>query len=229
MIDGRPMTSRPLPQQLAQVSTLPGCDYCDEFAGRTCVFSKIYADVLQDRLVAHSDSFVAFPTLGQIVPGYLLVAPIAHVENLARLPRLATEELDVFMRRLLANVGARECVIFEHGSTQATGGGCGIYHAHLHVIPHRHFLLREMLPGATSHFASLPEALLSVAQLAEYLLFGSNGQYATLDITGRKDEFPSQYFRRRVAAALGCDMSWDWRQAVLPERALVDTVEAFRG
>lgn len=185
--------------------------------------------MLTDRIVARSDSFVAFPTIGQIVPGYLLVAPVAHVESLAKLSNAEVQELDQFVSAIVLKVDAHDCIVFEHGSTQATGGGCGIYHAHLHVLPHQRLATEDMLSDSQCHFASLSEALIGLNGISEYLLYGCAGRYSTLDISKRREEFPSQYFRRRISVALRRDDAWDWRQISGPEQALVRTVEVFKG
>jgi len=58
-------------------------------------------------------------------------------------------------------------VIFEHGAKCSTGGGCGIYHAHLHVVPlpERINYLR-ILPEISKKFNSIESAFKTIKSYA---------------------------------------------------------------
>jgi len=73
------------------------------------------------------------------------------------------------------------------------------------------------------------EAYNQLALCDHYLLLrDTHGQVAVIqpgsDPTGR---FPSQYFRRVLAAHFGLDAPWDWREYDFPEPALLDVLEHF--
>lgn len=214
-----------------QYPDLVGCEFCDELVGRPSTFSRLYSGVLSDRVVARAGSFVAFPTIGQIYPRYLLIVPEDHVENLAGLVPERMSELARFVEQLTERVAAGSpWVAFEHGAAQATGGGCGIYHAHLHLVPlPRPIGIGEALPRITHRFPTLAAALVASRAVPEYLLFGTAEGYATLDISSNRQDFPSQYFRQLLVTALDASGPWDWRAMSHPEQALVDTVAMFRG
>ena len=209
-----------------------GCEFCDEFADpRGSVFSRLYSHLLPDRIVARSGGFVAFPTIGQIFSQYLLVAPEAHVETLAGLPPSQIARLSRFAQQL-SRVVARggPVAIFEHGARKETGGGCGIYHAHLHIVPLPRLVgPDEVLPASAARHSSLAEALSAVRLVREYLMFGSDRDFAVVDLTSRTGEYPSQYFRKALSDLLGHTGSWNWKDVAAPERALLDTVASFRG
>ena len=84
-------------------------------------------------------NFVVLPSLGALVEGWLLILPRRHVLSMGALStRLQAEadELEGSTRSLLkARYGSR-IVAFEHGPSAAKHGtGCGVDHAHLHVLP----------------------------------------------------------------------------------------------
>lgn len=206
------------------------CEFCDEFAGHGSAFSRLYAGVLANRVVARSESFVAFPTIGQIVSRYLLVASAAHIENLAALSPSQISELIGFVEPLVATLaGEAPWAMFEHGAAQASGGSCGIYHAHLHILAlPTAIAISDVLPDAATRSPVLSDALSELRGTPEYLLFGTAGEYATLDVAGRRAEFPSQYFRRKISELASAPGTWDWRAISAPESALVETVRQFR-
>jgi ATP adenylyltransferase len=88
--------------------------------------------------ILETDRFVVWPSLGGFIEGWVLILPKEHVLSVAACPREWLDEL----RGLAATVVRRvesaygEAAIFEHGPVaRATLTGCGIDHAHLHVVP----------------------------------------------------------------------------------------------
>jgi hypothetical protein len=116
-------------------------------------------------------------------------------------------------------------IFFEHGATAANGGSCGIFHAHLHVVP---------LPAKTSIDLLFPEALNFNADLASvwttlidksnYILMGGNEGVRYRDLEADPGPFPSQFFRRRLVEYFGLDRPWDWRSYSEVESALIRTL-----
>jgi len=70
------------------------CDFCTELDGRKSYFSGLYGDRLRDRLIIRTRYFSVFPTIGQIVPDYLLIISNAHFTASAQLPNEQSRELD---------------------------------------------------------------------------------------------------------------------------------------
>jgi diadenosine tetraphosphate (Ap4A) HIT family hydrolase len=113
------------------------CEFCDEFAGgRANSFSVNYGRELRDRTILEADGFRVLPSLGQIVPGYLLLVPNRHHRAFAD---MSCEELtaaetlkDTLAGHMRAAYGG--VLFFEHGIRTPDSGGCGISHAHLHLV-----------------------------------------------------------------------------------------------
>jgi len=112
------------------------CEFCDEFRNPfNSRFAQIYAPLVKNRVVAQRGNLVAMPTIGQLFPGSLLVMPMTHVETMALLPESALLDLSTFITDLEMVIGQNGPVIaFEHGARCITSGGCGVYHAHLHLV-----------------------------------------------------------------------------------------------
>jgi hypothetical protein len=196
--------------------TFPGsCEFCVELHDlRNSRFYRTYHQHAESRVLARSDGFVAIPTLGQLFANSLLVLPVEHDETMARSYRRTGREALSFVDAAQRRIPAPQIVLFEHGATHATGGSCGIYHAHLHVVP---------VPGAVSCADVLPESIVEwmpsvqmaweyLADSTEYLLFrGTDGRTGVVDSSRAPGRFPSQYFRRALAERFAVDRAWDWR------------------
>lgn len=206
------------------------CEFCAEFGGAGSLFEAIYGSVLSSRVVLEEDGFAVMPSIGQVFPGSLMVLPRAHIERFADLPledQVAAQRLIDRLRR----TSTRRLIAFEHGAREATGGGCGIYHAHIHVVPvPDHMDTSPLVVGLAPSLSSLKGALCVLAASDEYLLlFDSEGRgWSRVLSPADRSEFPSQYFRRCLAALAGTPGSWDWRTIEHPERRLVEAVAAWR-
>jgi len=182
------------------------CCYCREFLA-----GYVHNDIGCSRVIAETTHCVAFPSLGALADGHVLISPKRHWHSLAALPD------DVLSDFLALRAGIAQhlehlygpCVQFEHGVVEGRGGGCGIDHAHLHLVPAPHGIhFRDILP---SHLNL--ETLCSLGDMRERM--SGNVPYIFVqDETGsfwaRIDHLPSQYLRRRLACAIGHG-KWDWR------------------
>jgi hypothetical protein len=102
-------------------------------------------------------------------------------------------------------------VRFEHGSVGATKlGGCGVVHAHTHLVPVSSKVARPVLDGVEWNpiaDQSWIEAVLDRAVPGDYL-------YLSIPEVGTwiawVNGIPSQLLRRWLATEVGSN-SWDWR------------------
>ena len=97
-----------------------------------------------------SPNFVALPSLGALVEGWLLLVPKQHFIAMGALPESLCDEMTA-MKQLLWSA-LQECYgtscAFEHGpSASLRDVGCGVDHAHLHFVP-----TSFDLPSAVSNF-----------------------------------------------------------------------------
>lgn len=214
------------------------CEFCDEFCHPfNSRFAQIYAPLVKSRVVAQRGNLVAMPTIGQLFPGSLLVMPMTHVETMASLPESALLDLPTFITDLEMVIGQNSPVIaFEHGARCITGGGCGVYHAHLHLIAVPNPVsIDDLLPNKedlqfSKLATSISTGLQSLVSSSEYLLVRDcdyRVRFLELSTSSHK-RYPSQYFRRALAELFNLDRSWDWRTYQEAEQYLLDTINMFR-
>jgi len=197
------------------------CDFCDEFTGGTLnAFSILYGDSIASRVILSSDNFNVIPTIGQIVEGYVLIVPKLHVRSFADLPAGLRPELNYVLEviRSASRVGYGTCVKFEHGARTDSSGGCGVSHAHLHLVPvassndpidaikrNNDFEIIETFDQVFEASSGFPYLYYEDTHSKKYLF--------------KTEHIPSQYVRQLLARKLGCK-SWDWRSAKRETRLL---------
>lgn len=202
------------------------CEFCEEFAGRSPRFENLYGKLASTRIIARTEHFVVIPTLGQLFPGSLLLLPVDHVETCSSLAADARRELEELAAEMTLRVRKfGEPIVFEHGATEPTGGGCGIYHAHLHIVPAPELTFAtELFPEHQGYAHGLLDAWEALKDAPEYLLIGAAGQTLYRIIDKDADNFPSQFFRRRIAEHFDLKAPWDWRAYTDVEPSLLKTL-----
>ena len=198
------------------------CEFCSEFLGYSDnAFHALYHDIVPDRSLFVSNNFRVFPSIGQIVEGYLLIAPVTHFCALDELPTILTSEISLLHDRIKQALTScyGSCISYEHGARSSLSGGCGIYHAHLHAVP---------LPPSLDPINSLKSAfsykrIEGLSQIKQHSQ-GMSGYIFYQDANARAYLFdtpnlPSQFMRRILANVLG-EHAWDWRDAGREKRLL---------
>jgi diadenosine tetraphosphate (Ap4A) HIT family hydrolase len=193
-----------------------GCCFCSEFAGERTEFHDLYPD-LASRLILDGPNFVVMPSLGQLAPGHMLLVPRQHVTSFGELDVvLRSEALSLYLAwRQTLSEHFSSTVCFEHGSPPgASSGGCGIVHAHIHIVPLAG--IQPTLPPAmgdgwreSSGSVWLDEAAAVTRRAGGYLMWHGPGEAPHLETA---TDVPSQHLRRHVARVLG-ENRWDWRTA----------------
>lgn len=210
---------------------MSGCEFCDEFGtAASNRFRDLYRGIVSSRIVARTDNFVVIPTLGQLLQGSLLVLPVSHVETCAALDRIAREELSALVREVSRRVSMTgEPLVFEHGAHAETGGSCGIYHAHLHVVPlPRPEVATSLFPEHGATAPDLDVAWEALAGSRHYLLLATGSEVLYRDVGEELGRFPSQFFRRRIAERFDLPGPWNWRSYDHVEPALLRTLTDHR-
>jgi diadenosine tetraphosphate (Ap4A) HIT family hydrolase len=192
------------------------CCFCAEFAGEATDFHRLYPD-LAGRMVLETERFVVLPSLGQLAQGHLLIVPRLHATSFGELDEAARREVEKLYSDLRALMGRQFSppVCFEHGSSRsADAGGCGITHAHLHLVPLGGRRAETPRPAGAGWRETRPvnwldEAANLASQGLGYLMWHGPDASPLLDVVS---DLPSQYLREHVAGVLGHDR-WDWRCA----------------
>jgi ATP adenylyltransferase len=169
-------------------------------------------------------NFLVLPSLGAIVEGWLLVLPKNHSLCLGSLDSALLEELKDLtdkLRPALSAAFSYKPTVFEHGPSHPKSVlGCGIDHAHLHLVPlefklsSSHRVQNLEWEGITDDLASLSA---SYQKGAEYLLLWEPDSQPVLSINPAA---PSQFFRRAIAEVLLAPHQFDYRTHPFTERVL---------
>ncbi|WPN29902.1 HIT family protein [Pseudomonas sp. P5_109] len=200
------------------------CVFCRELIGRKDTnFARLYPE-FSSRVIAETDDLVVFPCIGQLTPGHSLVVTKAHYSNFAEAFN-ALSDLAIQLKSALENANeflgfkSKDTLYFEHGAITADHGGCGIYHAHLHLVPQAGGVKIGSVSGSDPQsFKSLMDAYFAIDGAKPYALIGSEQSGFTTE--SLNVALPSQTIRRKVASELGCPV-WDWREAG-QEKGMID-------
>lgn len=192
----------------------PGCCICRELRKGRSPLDFQRKTGLPNRILAETENFAAFPSLSPIVVGHILLVPKHHISSIAQLHAAFHTEFKTFISTLLRRISARlePPIVLEHGIGNGKIGGCGISHAHLHLLP----LSPSVAARVNSQISrSFLFSQLQLAQLADgthnddsYLLFGLKPEELSVAF---QENVPSQYFRKIIATQLGLER-WDWRE-----------------
>jgi len=163
-----------------------------------------------------TQNFVVIPSLGALVEGWVLVVPKKHQISMGALPielRAEAEEIERQTRAVLRNRYEKPVVVFEHGpSAENHGTGCGVDHAHLHLVPIDCDLLtyvRPFVPTSVEWKACDWDDLTKAhAAGLDYLYFRPEGQNGLMVVS---QDFGSQVFRKAIASFLCLESEFSWR------------------
>ncbi len=170
-----------------------------------------------DRTLIESENFKVIPSLGSIIPGWLLVVPKEFKLNFSE---LSVEEV-IELESLVSNVKEHfyhlfdtRGVVFEHGPRVLnTKVGCSVDYAHLHVVPIE--LSLELIFEYGDHRLDWVQ-ISGLSQLNEmsikdsgYLYFRDTENFHYVSSDG---DIPSQFFRRIIANQMAVPEKFNWKE-----------------
>ena len=208
-----------------------------------CQFCQMTADDqgpsrrLCDRRLWETANFTVVPTLGSIVEGWFLLVSKSHHLCFGALPSEIRAEGQDLLERVASWVRAHygPATVFEHGpATESSPIGCGIDHAHLHIVHLPFGLLEEarFSPDARQIAWDCCESFWRrAAELHKagvpYLLIKEPGRSPSV---GSPAYVPCQFLRRLIAARQGRGEEFDYRTHAFDGniRSTIETVLAGR-
>jgi len=170
---------------------------------------------LADKVLFESRNFVVTPTAGSIVPGWLLLIPKTHHLCFGELNESLWHEM-LELRTLAADAlyqVAGNVAFFEHGPSQpATTVGCGVDHAHLHLVSTD----INLLAGARK-ISKSPinwERCSGIHVVQDY--WNKKNPYLYVEQAGEAwigthSQIESQLFRKVIANGVGLTDCFDWK------------------
>ena len=206
------------------------CPYCDTLLSNRLVNRPIW-----DTILDSTRNFVAAPTLGSLVEGWVLIIPKQHKLSISAIrSESERQELNRLISRLserMEKTWGRSPTIFEHGPSEAGEKiGCGINHAHLHLVP-LSFSLRsateEFDINILSEWQELSADTMPTENLTQnrnYLYFNEPGRGAYIAFPNRDI---SQYFRRVIANKIGAQKKFDYKTFSFERHARLTVEKLF--
>lgn len=190
------------------------------------------AEIHDRPLLARADWLVA-PTLGAIIPNWLLLIPRDPVLNFRAWSELRGKYPEQLLREVRQHICLRgdEIIWFEHGPRVAgTLTGCGLDHAHIHILIRPRFSFED--------FAEMTRSLSNLAWMGcksegahqkvsvgrSYLIAGSGD---TAIVAQDVEATGSQFFRRVIGALVDAGDSWDYQQYPHADH-IAETITTFR-
>jgi hypothetical protein len=159
---------------------------------------------------------VVTPTLGSIIPNWILAIPKRHAVNAGRWAQDEHNDLLLAINGVTRSFGRdpRDVIWFEHGATEPHSiVGCGVDHAHIHILLTPPFSF-ERLCDETSTEVELGwsrgrgNAYQAVDSSRSYFVAGQGDQFL---LAQSVETAGSQFFRKAIARIVGRDAAWDYR------------------
>jgi diadenosine tetraphosphate (Ap4A) HIT family hydrolase len=185
-----------------------------------------------DEPLFESANFIAMPSLGSIVEGWMLIVPRNHFVSMGALSPKLSKEMEGLKSRVTTYLTSMygDLCAFEHGPRSVGRQvGCGVDHAHLHVVP----VNFDLITASTPYLP--PDVQWKDGDIGDCrAVFERGYDYLYVEQPlgrGRiavHDKFGSQIFRKAIAAAAGFTDQFNWRDHPNFEN-IARTIEACRG
>ena len=185
-----------------------------------------------DEILFETSGCVITPTLGSILPYWLLVIPRVPSVNFVQWRTETRIEPYRLVGDILAQcrIESSRAIWFEHGPAErGSSVGCGVDHAHLHVIINAPFSFDAFIAaaagagGANWRERPIQKAYGSIFGATSYLLAASADRSVMVEGI---DHIGSQFFRRVIAGLVDQPDAWNYRTHPHIENVR-KTLEAF--
>ena len=186
----------------------------------TCRFCSIlkgekYFDII-DTPIIENDDYYLLSSVGAMVEGWSLIVPKEHQYSMKE--HYSNSKFYDFANRCISVIEKAYCIdrviIFEHGANKfGSMTACGTNHCHIHIVPFSDSLqndINDYFPFKKTTF----DKVSAIAKDSEYLLYAD-----VLEKIDKSDcyihvlqEPISQFFRRIIAAKLGCPNQYNYKE-----------------
>jgi ATP adenylyltransferase len=168
-----------------------------------------------DAVLYDSREFLVAPTKGSIVPYWVLLVPKASVLNFARLSRHDLCKPFEMVATVASRFNSSSFIWFEHGaSTLGSATGCGVDHAHIHILLQPRFSFSDFHSEAAGSSddawtqASSREAYEQIVPHEDYYVCGDHKSA----FVARGKSLGRQFFRKVIAKLEHVPTEWDYEQ-----------------
>ena len=174
------------------------------------------ASKIWDTVVCETEEYVVTPTLGSIVPNWLLVIPKVSAISFAGYAYPdGRRGVGPILRGIAELVGSDQMLWFEHGAA-APGStiACGTDYAHIHVLIDPPFSLGAFSDEVMNRRQDweVVDTERSHETLRCGMEFYAYGGLELSYLQQNVESGESQFFRKVVASLVGSDDQWDYKQ-----------------
>jgi ATP adenylyltransferase len=183
-------------------------------------FANILSDAcprpLYDTVLRDTGTMVVTPTLGSIIPNWILAIPKRHAANAARWAQDERNDPLLAIKDVTRSFGRdpRDVIWFEHGATEPRSiVGCGVDHAHIHILLTPPFSFERLCEEARAEVGlgwsvDRGDAYAAIDSSQSYFVAGHGDQFL---LAQSVETAGSQFFRKAIARIVDRDAAWDYR------------------
>ena len=192
------------------------CPFCIEIASGQLPAQYEQSLGVRNRILKDEGRYIAIPTISPLREGHILICPKEHASSIVIATKESLREFLSFVRCCELEIATRygEPLFIEHGIGRGRQGGCGISHAHLHLVPRGAVLVEGLIESIKTRigdcgafYAEHATSLASIAELDTYLIVGTTNAGFWI---WTQEEIPSQLVRKCFADLAKLE-NWDWR------------------
>lgn len=176
---------------------------------------KRKSNEIWDTVLAESNEFVVVPTKGSIVPFWVLLVPKSSILNFAQLGRNEMRSPFEMVASIAKHFNAPSYLWFEHGASMiGSPTGCGVDHAHIHILLRPRFSLSDMhaeavLSSKVDWAEVFPhEAYNQIEPHQDYYVCGDG----TSTFVAQGKSLGRQFFRQVIAKLANMPEEWDYQR-----------------
>jgi ATP adenylyltransferase len=171
-----------------------------------------------DQVLFELAGCVIAPTLGSILPNWLLVIPRVHALNFAAWRAKTAVEPHLLIAEIAEHcqVNSGRIIWFEHGAAAPGSAiGCGVEHAHLHVIVDAPFSFDAFASAAVESSRlewrehSSANSYRGLKARSSYLVMASEDRAL---VSAGVESVGSQFFRHTIARLADQPHAWDYKE-----------------
>ncbi len=181
----------------------------------TCQLCTADPRLIWNKPLFESPNFVVLPSLGALVEGWLLLLPKEHFLSFGTLPDRLVSEMQELKQEVITRLDKLygPVSVFEHGPcAEGRSVGCGVDHAHMHLVPIEWDLRQAVAPFLPSEVswlsADLETCRDAIRNESDYLYLEQPVGKGHL-VFGQN--LGSQVFRRAIATHIGVPEEFNWR------------------
>jgi ATP adenylyltransferase len=206
---------KPLKVEYAQMNRMENCCLCNIALGQ-----RKYGDI--DAPFLESDNFMAIASIGSFIAGWTLIVPKSH--SLSCSSFFEDQEFLEFSIKTKKHVESifGNVVMFEHGAGKAGSLiGCGVDHAHLHIVPHPASLEENLKQDSLDWQSCSGSELQRLSPQSDYLFYVKSITESQIQgIYSRPKKPESQYFRKKLGGLMGFSETSDYKRFLHQESSL---------